>query len=40
MRILAASDPDLRAAVERFQTDLAESVLARDATLQQRVASS
>lgn len=38
--ILAASDPDLRAAVERFQADLAESVLARDATLQERVASS
>ncbi len=40
VRILAASDPDLRAAVERFQADLAESVLARDATLQERVASS
>ena len=40
VRILAAADPELRAAVERFQADLAESVLARDATLQQRVASS
>ena len=40
VRILAASDPELRAAVERFQADLAESVLARDATLQERVASS
>ena len=40
VRILAASDPELRAAVERFQADLAESVLARDATLQERLASS
>ncbi len=40
VRILAAADPELRAAVERFQADLAESVLARDATLQERVASS
>ncbi|SET78146.1 5-(carboxyamino)imidazole ribonucleotide mutase [Geodermatophilus poikilotrophus] len=40
VRILAAADPDLRAAVERFQADLAESVLARDATLQERLASS
>ena len=40
VRILAASDPRLRAAVERFQADLAESVLARDATLQERLASS
>ena len=40
VRILAASDPELRAAVERFQADLAEYVLARDATLQERVASS
>ena len=40
VRILAAYDPELRAAVERVQADLAESVLARDATLQERVASS
>jgi 5-(carboxyamino)imidazole ribonucleotide mutase len=40
VRILAAADPQLRAAVERFQADLAESVLARDATLQERLASS
>ena len=40
VRILAAGDPELRAAVERFQADLAESVLARDATLQERLASS
>ena len=40
VRILAAADPELRAAVERFQAELAESVLARDATLQERVASS
>jgi 5-(carboxyamino)imidazole ribonucleotide mutase len=40
VRILAAGDPELRAAVERFQADLAESVAARDATLQDRLASS
>ena len=40
VRILAAADPELRAAVERFQADLADSVVARDATLQQRLASS
>jgi 5-(carboxyamino)imidazole ribonucleotide mutase len=40
VRILAAADPELRAAVERFQADLAESVGARDATLQERLASS
>ena len=40
VRILAAADPELRAAVERFQADLADSVLARDATLQERLASS
>jgi 5-(carboxyamino)imidazole ribonucleotide mutase len=40
VRILAASDPELRTAVERFQADLAESVLTRDATLQERVAPS
>ena len=37
VRILAASDDTLRAAVERFQSDLAESVLARDAALQARL---
>jgi 5-(carboxyamino)imidazole ribonucleotide mutase len=40
VRILAASDPELRAAVERFQAGLADSVVARDATLQDRLASS
>ena len=39
VRILAASDDALRARVEQFQTDLAESVVARDAQLQQRLAS-
>jgi 5-(carboxyamino)imidazole ribonucleotide mutase len=39
VRILAASDPDLRAAVERFQADLADQVAARDLTLQERLAS-
>jgi 5-(carboxyamino)imidazole ribonucleotide mutase len=38
VRILAASDPRLRAAVERFQADLADGVVARDAALQQDVA--
>jgi 5-(carboxyamino)imidazole ribonucleotide mutase len=38
VRILAASDDVLRAAVERFQAELAESVLARDAALQERLA--
>jgi 5-(carboxyamino)imidazole ribonucleotide mutase len=37
VRILAAGDPELRAAVTRFQADLAESVLARDAALQERL---
>ena len=40
VRILAAADAVLRAAVERFQADLADSVVARDATLQERLASS
>ncbi len=35
-----AAGRGLRAAVERFQADLAESVVARDATLQERLASS
>ncbi len=38
VRILAASDDTLRAAVERFQADLAEQVVARDAALQERLA--
>ncbi len=38
VRILAASDDSLRAAVSRFQADLAEQVAARDVTLQERVA--
>ena len=42
VRILAASDSDwgmaLRAAVARFQADLAEQVVARDVTLQERLA--
>ncbi len=39
VRILAASDPGLRAAVERFQADLADQVAARDLRLQERLAS-
>jgi 5-(carboxyamino)imidazole ribonucleotide mutase len=38
VRILAAGDPELRAAVERFQADLADSVVARDAELRARLA--
>ncbi|WP_347060729.1 5-(carboxyamino)imidazole ribonucleotide mutase [Blastococcus sp. HT6-30] len=38
VRILAAADPQLRARVERFQAELAESVVARDLTLQERLA--
>jgi 5-(carboxyamino)imidazole ribonucleotide mutase len=38
VRILAASDDRLRADVERFQTDLADSVVARDAALQESLA--
>ena len=38
VRILAAADDTLRSAVERFQADLAEAVLARDAALQERLA--
>jgi 5-(carboxyamino)imidazole ribonucleotide mutase len=38
VRILAAGDERLRAAVERFQTGLADSVVARDAALQERLA--
>lgn len=39
VRILAAGDPELLAAVTRFQAELAESVVARDLTLQERLAS-
>ena len=38
VRILAASDAALLAAVTRFQADLAEQVVARDLTLQERLA--
>jgi 5-(carboxyamino)imidazole ribonucleotide mutase len=38
VRILAVGDDRLRAAVSRFQTELADSVLARDAALQERIA--
>src|SRR4051794_22338511 len=38
VRILAASDERMRAAVERFQADLADSVVARDAALQESLA--
>jgi 5-(carboxyamino)imidazole ribonucleotide mutase len=38
VRILAAADDTLRDAVVRFQADLAESVMARDLTLQERLA--
>jgi 5-(carboxyamino)imidazole ribonucleotide mutase len=34
VRILAATDPALRAAVERFQTELAEQVRGKDAAVQ------
>jgi 5-(carboxyamino)imidazole ribonucleotide mutase len=37
VRILAAGDEQLRAAVEEFRTALAESVVARDAALQERL---
>jgi 5-(carboxyamino)imidazole ribonucleotide mutase len=37
VRMLAAADPGLRAAVERFQADLADQVVARDAALRQRL---
>jgi 5-(carboxyamino)imidazole ribonucleotide mutase len=40
VRILAAGDERLRAAVERFQSDLADSVVARDAALQQTLGGS
>ena len=37
VRILAAGDPALLGDVARFQAELASSVLARDATLQERI---
>jgi 5-(carboxyamino)imidazole ribonucleotide mutase len=37
VRVLAAGDDRLRAAVERFQRDLEQSVLDRDAALQERL---
>jgi 5-(carboxyamino)imidazole ribonucleotide mutase len=36
VRILAAADPELRAKVTRFQADLEQSVLAKDAALRER----
>ncbi len=39
VRMLAAGDVALRTAVERFQADLADQVVARDLTLQERFAS-
>jgi 5-(carboxyamino)imidazole ribonucleotide mutase len=38
VRILGAGDDRLRAAIGRFQAELAESVLGRDAALQERIA--
>jgi 5-(carboxyamino)imidazole ribonucleotide mutase len=38
VRILAAGDEELRARIARFQADLADSVLARDAALQESLA--
>jgi len=38
VRILAASDEGLRAAMGRFQADLAEQVVARDRSLRERLA--
>jgi 5-(carboxyamino)imidazole ribonucleotide mutase len=38
VRILAAADDELRKAVVRFQAELADSVVARDLTLQERLA--
>jgi 5-(carboxyamino)imidazole ribonucleotide mutase len=38
VRILAAADDGLRARVQRWQAELADSVLARDAALQDRLA--
>lgn len=37
LRILAASDPDLRARMVRFQADLADQARAKDARLQDRL---
>ena len=38
VRILAVSDVGLRAAMARFQADLAEQVVARDRSLRERLA--
>jgi 5-(carboxyamino)imidazole ribonucleotide mutase len=38
VRILASADERLRAAMAAFQSDLADSVVARDVTLQERLA--
>ena len=38
VRVLASSDPGLRAALERSQADMAESVRSRDAGIQARLA--
>lgn len=37
VRILAASDPTLREAMERFQADLADAARARDAAIQEKI---
>ena len=37
VRILGSSDPQLRARIEAFQSDLADEVLRRDAALQERL---
>ncbi len=38
VRILAVTDPELRAAMERFQADLADTARAKDAALAERLA--
>ncbi|HWB66792.1 MAG TPA: 5-(carboxyamino)imidazole ribonucleotide mutase [Mycobacteriales bacterium] len=40
VRVLAVHDPDLRAAMLRFQADLAEAARAKDAALQARLSDS
>src|SRR5205823_9268524 len=37
VRILASSDPSLRSAMQRFQTELADAVRARDVALQTKL---
>jgi 5-(carboxyamino)imidazole ribonucleotide mutase len=37
VRILGSSDPDLRARMEQFQSDLEDMVLQKDAALRQRL---